>query len=67
MVYLALARRIRRGERVSTMLLLGTALLTARTAISFITGSALLYFAQPMATAVVLRSYSLGRRHSADH
>ena len=52
--------RIRRGERVSTMLLLGTALLTARTAISFITGSALLYFAQPMATAVVVAVVLIG-------
>ena len=64
--YLALARRVRRGERISTMLLLGTALLTARTAISFITGSALVYFAQPMATAVVaalvlVGSAALGR------
>ena len=58
--YLALARRIRRGERVSTMLLLGTALLTARTAISFITGSAMLYFAQPMATAVVVAVVLIG-------
>ena len=64
--YLALARRVRRGERISTMLLLGTALLTARTAISFITGSAIVYFAQPMATAVVaafvlIGSAALGR------
>ncbi len=51
--YLALVRRIRRGERVSMLLLLGTALLTARTVISFITGSAIVYFAQPMATTVV--------------
>ena len=48
------------------MLLLGTALLTARTAISFITGSALVYFAHPMATAVVaalvlVGSAALGR------
>jgi hypothetical protein len=64
--YLALGRRIWRGERISTMLLLGAALLTGRTAISFITGSALVYFAQPMATAVVaalvlIGSAALGR------
>ena len=64
--YLALVRRVRRGERISTMLLLGAALLTARTAISFITGSAIVYFAQPMATAVVaafvlIGSAALGR------
>lgn len=51
--YLALVRRVRRGERISTMLIVGAALLTARTAISFVTGSAIIYFAQPMATAVV--------------
>jgi Protein of unknown function (DUF3159) len=51
--YLALARRIRRGERVSTLLVLGTTLLTVRTVVSFITGSAIVYFAQPMASAVV--------------
>lgn len=64
--YLALVRRVRRGERISTMLLLGAVLLTARTAVSFITGSAIVYFAQPMATAVVaalvlIGSAALGR------
>jgi hypothetical protein len=52
--YLALARRLRRGERVSTLLLLGTALLTVRTVVSFITGSAFLYFAQPTAATIVI-------------
>jgi hypothetical protein len=52
--YLALGRRLRRGERVSTLLLLGTALLTIRTVVSFITGSAFLYFAQPTAGTVVI-------------
>ncbi len=52
--YLALGRRLRRGERVSTLLLLGTALLTVRTVVSFITGSAFLYFAQPTAATVVI-------------
>jgi hypothetical protein len=52
--YLALARRIRRGERISTLLVLGTLLLTFRTVVSFITGSAFVYFAQPMATGVVI-------------
>jgi hypothetical protein len=51
--YLALIRRVRRGERVSTMLLLGVVLLTVRTVVSFITGSAFLYFAQPTATMVI--------------
>ena len=50
--YLAFARRVRRGERVSTMLLLGVFLLTVRTVVSFVTGSAFVYFAQPTATMV---------------
>jgi Protein of unknown function (DUF3159) len=51
--YLALGRRLARGERVSTLLALGTVLLTVRTVVSFVTGSAIVYFAQPMAAAVV--------------
>jgi len=51
--YLAIGRRIQRGQRVSTMLLLGVVLLTVRTVVSFITGSAFLYFAQPTATMIV--------------
>jgi hypothetical protein len=52
--YLALGRRLRRRERVSTLLLLGTALLTVRTVISFVTGSAFFYFAQPTAATVII-------------
>jgi hypothetical protein len=64
--YLALGRRLRRGERVSTLLILGTALLTVRTAVGFITGSAFVYFIQPTATTVVaslvlVASAALGR------
>ncbi|HLX87182.1 MAG TPA: VC0807 family protein [Acidimicrobiales bacterium] len=51
--YLALLRRIRRGERISTLLVLGTLLLTVRTVVAFVTGSAVVYFAQPMLMAVV--------------
>jgi hypothetical protein len=52
--YVALGRRLIRGERVSTLLFLGTALLTVRTVVSFITGSAFLYFAQPtLGTGVI--------------
>jgi Protein of unknown function (DUF3159) len=51
--YLALVWRLRRGERISMLLALGTILLTVRTVVSFITGSAFLYFAQPLATTVV--------------
>jgi hypothetical protein len=49
--YFLVARRLVRRERVSTMLMLGTALLTLRTGISFATGSAFLYFVQPTASA----------------
>jgi hypothetical protein len=58
--YLALARRIRRGERISTLLLLGTVLLTARTVVAFVTGSAFVYFAQPMVTTVVVSCVLVG-------
>lgn len=51
--YSLIARRMVRHERVSTMLLLGTALLTLRTVISYITGSAFVYFIQPTASAFV--------------
>jgi hypothetical protein len=64
--FLALGRRLRRGERISMMLLLGTVLLTLRTIISFITGSAFIYFAQPTAGAIIIAfvlfgSAALGR------
>ena len=49
--YLLVGRRLWRRERVSTMLWLGTALLTVRTVISFATGSAFVYFIQPTASA----------------
>jgi hypothetical protein len=49
--YFLVARRLWRHERVSTLLWLGTALLTLRTIISFVTGSAFVYFIQPTASA----------------
>jgi hypothetical protein len=52
--FVALGRRLHRGERISMLLLLGTLLLTLRTAVSFITGSAFLYFAQPTAGTIVI-------------
>lgn len=52
--YLALARRLQRRERISTMLLVGVVLLSARTAVAFVTGSAFLYFVQPTATTAVI-------------
>jgi hypothetical protein len=64
--YLALGRRLLKGERVSMLLLFGTILLTMRTVVAFITGSAFLYFAQPTAGTIVislalLASAALGR------
>jgi hypothetical protein len=52
--YLALVRRLIRGERVSMLLMLGTLLLTVRTAVSFVTGSSFLYFAQPLLGTVII-------------
>ena len=57
---LALGRRLKRGERVSTLLLLGTGLLIIRTVVSFVTGSAFLYFAQPTAGMVVISLVLVG-------
>jgi intracellular septation protein A len=45
--YLAVAVRLVRRERLSALLLIGTAMLTIRSAISFATGSAFFYFLQP--------------------
>jgi hypothetical protein len=57
---LALGRRLKRGERVSTLLLLGTGILIVRTAVSFVTGSAFLYFAQPTGGMVVISLVLVG-------
>jgi hypothetical protein len=64
--YLALGRRLLKGQRVSMLLLFGTILISLRTAVAFITGSAFLYFAQPTAGTIVislalLLSAALGR------
>lgn len=52
--YAATARRIVRGERVSTVLVLGAVLLTLRTVVAFVTGSSFIYFAQPLAGTVLI-------------
>jgi hypothetical protein len=52
--FLAMARRLRHGQRPSMLLLLGTLLLSVRTAISFATGSAFAYFVQPTAGTVII-------------
>lgn len=58
--YLALGRRLLRRERPSGLLLMGTVMLTLRTAISFVTGSAFLYFAQPTASTACVALLFLG-------
>jgi uncharacterized membrane protein len=58
--YAALLRRLVRGERLPGMLLLGTLGLTARTAISFASGSVFLYFLQPtLGTVAVAAAFLL--------
>ncbi len=52
--YLALGRRLLRGDRVSMLLLFGTILITLRTGVAFVTGSAFVYFAQPTAGTVAI-------------
>jgi len=52
--YGALIRRLLRHERVSTVLLLGAVLLTLRTGVAFVTGSAFIYFAQPLLGTVII-------------
>lgn len=64
--YLIVGRRLVRHQRVSTLLIVGTALLTLRTFISFVTGSAFLYFIQPtastfLASLALVGSALLGR------
>ena len=63
---LALVRRVIRGDRISTVLILDVVLLSIRTGVAFITGSAILYFLQPMAwsvlVAVVLVATALAHR-----
>jgi uncharacterized membrane protein len=52
--YLAIARRVVLGRRVSGLLLLGAFGLTARTLVAIATGSVFLYFLQPTLTNVAV-------------
>jgi hypothetical protein len=52
--YGAVVRRIRKGERITALLMLGTLLLTLRTTVAFVTGSAFVYFIQPTAGAILV-------------
>lgn len=58
--YAAIIARLVRRERPSATLLLGSAMLTVRTAIAFVTGSALVYFAQPTAGTFAIALLFLG-------
>ncbi len=52
--YAAAGRRLIRRERIPALLALGLGLLTVRSAISFLTKSAFLYFVQPTAGTVIV-------------
>jgi hypothetical protein len=52
--YGAIARRALRHERISGILLIGAALMTARTIVSLATGSMFIYFLQPTLGTVVV-------------
>jgi hypothetical protein len=58
--YVLVIRRLVRHERVSTLLLIGTALLTGRTVVSFVTGSAFVYFILPTASAFLASAVLFG-------
>lgn len=56
--YLAIAHRLVRRQRPAGTVVLGSAILTVRTAVSFATGSAFVYFAQPtIATGAVALAF----------
>jgi intracellular septation protein A len=50
----AVARRLAQGQRIPGVLLLATIGLTVRTVVGLLSGSAFMYFVQPVATTVVL-------------
>ena len=58
--YTALARRLLRGQRVPAILLLALGGLTARTAVGVLSGSAAMYFVQPVVTTGVMAAVFLG-------
>ncbi len=57
---IALGRRIVRGTRIPAILWLATIGLTVRTAVGLVSGSTFFYFAQPIATTVVLAGVFIG-------
>jgi hypothetical protein len=58
--FAAFMRRMLRGERVSTVLMLDLVLLTIRTTVAYLTGSAMLYFIQPMAWSLLVAFVLIG-------
>jgi len=57
--YLAAARRWVCRERIPAALLMSVVLITARTIVSYLTGSAFLYFVQPTATTFLVAAFFL--------
>ncbi len=58
--YAAVVRRLVRQQRIPALLSLGLVILTARSAVSFFSGSAFLYFVQPTAGTVLVALTFLG-------
>jgi hypothetical protein len=58
--YLAVMRRIARGDRPPAVLLLATCGLSARTFVGLLSGSTFAYFIQPVASTVILAGVFLG-------
>ncbi len=56
----ALVRRLVTNGRVSTVLILGVALLTVRTALAFVTRNPTFYFVPPMAWSIVVSAVLIG-------
>jgi hypothetical protein len=51
---LAVVRRLVRGQKVPAVLVLSVALVSARTVVAYVTGSAFLYFVQPTASTFLV-------------
>jgi len=58
--YGAVFRRLAQGHRIPGVLILATIGLTVRTVVGILSGSAFMYFIQPVATTVVLAAVFLG-------
>jgi hypothetical protein len=58
--FLALGRRLVRGDKVPAILVLSVVLVSARTVVAYLTGSAFLYFVQPTASTFLVALVFLG-------